>query len=65
MTSKLNFIGLPEGGSLKKETFVYISYNKTKSYTFNVNYCNNVMNSFKVHRRKNCFRFCFAIFQCY
>jgi len=36
---------------LEKETFVYISYNKTKIYTFDVNYCNTVTKSLKVKEK--------------
>jgi len=44
---------------LEKETFVYVSYNKT-NYTFNVNNCNTVMNSFKVKEKiVSCFALLF------
>ena len=36
---------------MEKETFVYISYNKTKIYTFDVNYCNTVTKSLKVKEK--------------
>jgi len=36
---------------LGKEKFAYMSFNKTKIYTFNVNYFNTVMNSHKVKEK--------------
>jgi hypothetical protein len=57
MARKLNFIRLPERRVIGKRN-ICLCLTIKKNYTFNVNNCNTVVNSFKVEEKiVSCFAF--------